>query len=112
MRLRNLIALFLIAHGCSACQTAKSPTALDIATVAVATVDTALAVAIDLDRSDAGNLEHWEGLVIKVELASDVVRSAGDLCPHIPTLQFVAAAIGCDKCVAPLAAAKEQLKCQ
>jgi hypothetical protein len=103
-------ALFVLVQ---ACTPAKSPTVLDAATVAVNAVDAALSVYIDVvPINDAGAYPELEPLVVKVEHAAAIVRSAGDVCAVLPDLEKVSEAIGCTKCKPALEAAKEQLKCQ
>jgi hypothetical protein len=95
------------------CTQAKAPTALDVATAAAVVTDDALAAAIASYPADAGtDMAPWDARVAALKKAVAIVEAAGDLCPMLPLLGTIAADIGCTQCAAPIALAKEQLKCQ
>jgi len=97
----------------TSCTQAKAPTALDVATAAVVITDEALSAAITAYPADAGtDMAPWESRVAALKKAAAIVESAGDLCPMLPLLGVIASEIGCTQCAAPIALAKEQLKCQ
>jgi len=107
-----LTGLLVIGVFCG-CSPAKAPTALDVATAAVVVTDEALAAAINADWGDAGpSGETWKARVEVLKKAAAIVESAKDMCPAIPLLATLATEIGCKQCAAPIAMAKEQLKCQ
>jgi hypothetical protein len=95
------------------CGPAKAPTALDVATAAVVVTDEALAAAIAAYPADAGtDMTPWDNRVAALKKAAEIVEAAGDLCPMLPLLGTIAKEIGCTQCAAPIALAKEQLKCR
>lgn len=102
----------LICLALLACTPAKAPTAVDVATLAINAVDTALAAAISSEPLDAGPTDAvWEQRVQAVEKAAAVVKAAGDVCGAMPDLEAVAVALDCAKCKAAISVALTELKC-
>ena len=95
------------------CTTAKAPTAVDVATLAVAAVDEALAVAIEVTPADAGPADTvWESRVAVVEKAAAVVKAAGNACTVLPELMTLATQLNCNQCIVAVNTASKELQCQ
>lgn len=105
------VALAWIAlQGCAALAPARSPTAIEAATLAVTATNAALEVAINL-APEPYDAPTWGYRVLLLKRAADAVRRGQDVCPVLPDLYSLATAVRCPRCTTLITVAKEQLEC-